>query len=433
MNLESLNEVTNRYRKMNLGFVAKDYEQDEENKIYEEVTDLICKKYGNFIKRDEALSVLKSKGKIYTMDVKKREGFYEYKTGNVGIPHFLRLTPTLMHELVHKLGYLQADESFRQMSNVFKEAGTELVSATSLSDKECRILIFKGVYSKFHEKTESNYLNVNLVNQINQAIGGNTLEKSIVTGKDYFKQAIIDRWGEGCYVNLEKNIEDIAKEEEKYWNLYEYISEDDKLEAESKLRKHIFSVQDTILKAEFDRRFEEVDSRDSAIEFLRSLKDFETNRIRVLDEDSSDRLFKDPGFEEIYNKYKFQLEKKYDNINIIYFESEWKGNYPSKRFVDEVSDEEKRQILVLASEQKKRAKQENRLSNLFRRLFSKQRRLKDINQNNEVANKNPKYESSYKVDSLKRPHNKFGEQNRILNDKSNNKNAKEKQDITLDI
>jgi hypothetical protein len=66
------------------------------------------------------------------------------------------------------------------MNPVFKEAGTEIVSAKSLDDKEGRLLIFNGVYGKAPIKSDSNILSIVLVNQINKALGGNTLEKSII-------------------------------------------------------------------------------------------------------------------------------------------------------------------------------------------------------------------------------------------------------------
>ncbi len=372
-----LESVIKRYKSLSLGYVAKGYTLDEETNIYKEAADLISKKYSDIIKKDDIVDVLSSKGKIFTMVIKKREAFYEYRTGNIGISHFLRLTTDLLHELVHKIGYLQKDETFENMSNVFKEAGTEYVSATSFNDNFARNLIFNGIYAKFPEKTDADFLMICLVNQINQAIGGKNLEKSILKGRDYFKQAIIDRWGEKYYINLEQNITDIAREEERYWLSYEYFSEDEKKNAEEKLKQHIFSVQDTILEAEFNKRFKDIRNKNDSITFLEELKSFELNRVRERRKVNGINKYIDDGFESIFSNYRNNLEAKYGALGINFDEDSWSKLFTQKKMETEVTDEEKREVYLLATDLKKRLKKRNPISRFFQNIFGTETNLID--------------------------------------------------------
>lgn len=372
---EDIKAIAKRYRILSLGKIAKIYSLEEEVQIYEKVAELIFQRYGNIIERQDVIDILASMGHIFTMVVKDREAFYEYKTGNIGISHYLRLSKDLLHELVHKLGYLQEDESFKNMSNVFKEAGTEYVSATTLNSNFSRILIFDNVYAKFPEKTDADFLLVCLTNQINQAIGGQKLEQSILKGRDYFKQAIIDRWGEKYYINLEQNLVDLAREERKYWLSYEYFSEEEKENSESDIKKHIYSIQDTILQAEFNKRFEEIENAEAATTFLKELKEFETNRIRERELVDGEDKYVDHGFLDIFSNYKNSLEEKYGTLPVNFEEDEWSKKFIGRKTEEEVSEEEKREIYLMAIELQNKFRKENVMTRLLRNVFNSQSTL----------------------------------------------------------
>lgn len=384
-----IESIGKRYKTLSLGYVAKGYSLNEEKDIYNEAAELISKKYGDIINKNDIVDILSSKGRIITMVIKNREAFYEYRTGNIAIPHFLRLTTDLLHELVHKIGYLQKDTSFDNMNNVFKEVGTEYVSATSFSDGFSRTLIFDGVYGRFPEKTDAEFLTMCLVNQINQVVGGKTLEKSILEGKDYFKQAIIERWGEKYYINLEQNISDIAREERKYWSSYKYFSEEEKIDASNELKKHMYSIQDTILELEFSRRFREITDLNSAQKFLKDLKEFEENRARERIKKENENRYKDSKFEEVFSDFKEKLESQYGKLNIEYDESEWSKKYPKKIIKDEISEDERNDVLVLASEFKKHMKKPSAIKQFFQKVFNVQKKL--VDENNTVDKKINKY------------------------------------------
>lgn len=392
MDNSSLERISKRYRALFFGDVAKGYTDIEESIVYREVANLISAKYGDIISKEEIESILASKGKIFTMVVKNRVAFYEYQTGNIGIPHFLRLTTTLCHELVHKLGYLQKDSTFSDMNPVFKEAGTEFVSATSLDDKFGRILIFNGVYGKFPEKTDEEYLSIALVNQLNQALGGKSLERSILRGHDYFKEEIIKRWGNDYYVHFSENIKDIARIESEYWKEYRDLDEDEKTTIETDLKHRIADFQDTIIDVEFGSRVQNVKTREEAESFLKELKEFGMNRIRYSRSSlEGKREYYDPNFVDIFEHFKQNLEVDFGNIDIQYDEFEWVKRFPKKEIIKEVSEQEADEVYLLARDVRKSIKASKGLAAFISKVF------KDKGSDNKVLLSRPieKYTLNY--------------------------------------
>jgi hypothetical protein len=368
--VDNLERISKRYRALSLGDVAKGYTSVEEATIYSEVADLISARYGDIISKDEIEKVLASKGRIYTMVVKNRVAFYEYRTGNIGIPHFLRLTPTLCHELVHKIGYLSKDDTFTNMNPQFKEAGTEIVAATAQDENYGRILIFNGVYGKFPQKTDVDFLSIALVNQINQVLGGKKLEKSILKGHDYFKEEIIKRWGEEQYVYLSENIKDIARIEAEYWNEFNNLSDEQKTIYEMDLSHRIADFQDTIIDIEFGSRVNNVKSKEEAEKFLNDLIEFGYNRVRFYREDSDgNRELFDPNFMEIFNDFKEYLELDYGSMDVEYDESNWREKYPKKEIIKDVSDEELDEVYLLSRDVKKDIKASKGLAAFINKMF----------------------------------------------------------------
>ena len=365
-----LERIAKRYRALFFGDVAKGYTDIEESIVYRQAANLISAKYGDIISRDEVENILSSKGRIYTMVVKNRVAFYEYQTGNIGIPHFLRLTTTLCHELVHKLGYLRKDNSFSEMNPVFKEAGTELVSATSLDDNYGRILIFNGVYGKFPEKTDEEFLSIALVNQLNQALGGRTLEKSILRGHDYFKEEMIKRWGNDYYVHFSENVKDIARIESEYWREYRDLDDDEKITIETDLKHRIADFQDTIIDVEFGSRVQNVKTKEDAEKFLSDLKEFGYNRVRHSTTSPEGRKeYYDPNFLEIFEHFKYNLEADYGSIDVEYDEFEWVKKYPKKEIIREVSEQEADEVYLLSRDVRKNLKTSKGLAKLIHKVF----------------------------------------------------------------
>lgn len=344
---EDVVQDAKRYKKMKWGYLAKAYSKDEENVFYKEISKNIFKKYGDLISEKEAFEILSKRGKIYTIDPKNIKGFYELKTGNIGIPHFLnRITTTLLHECVHKIGFEKNDVSFRNMSPVFKEAGTELVTSRTMDDKEGKEFLFGNVWSKLPCKVDDSFLSVCIVNQLNEAVGDNLLEKSILQGKDFFKPAIIKKYGENKYVFLKEKLEDLVREEKRYWGMYSYYSDDEKSEEENKMFQEVKLLEDFILKAEFDDRINNVVDHKSGLDFLESLKSFGLNRSKTKEVDENGEIvFSDDSFSKYFFDCKGMIENKFGKTNVNFDENEWQHLYENKETLNEVSDEEKREVL----------------------------------------------------------------------------------------
>lgn len=367
----SINQIAKKYRILSFGDVAKGYSLEEEYKIYEEVATLVSRKYGKFISKEEIQEILASKGRIFSMRVKGRTAFYEYATANIGIPHFLRLTTTLCHELIHKIGYLRKDKTFIDMNPEFKEAGTEFVSATSMDDKFGRIVIFEGVYGKFPNKTDVKFLSIALVNQINQALGNQTLEKSILLGHDYFKEEIIKKWGEEYYIFFSENIKDIARIEKRYWKDYYNLEEKEKISYQEDLKKRITDFQDTIVDVEYRKRIKNIKSKKEAVKFLEEFKNFGFNRIRhlVMTNDKKSE-YVDTNFSNVFQEFKEILEQSYGNLDITYDDTEWQKKYQKKELIDEVTEQEADEIYFMARDLRKKLKANNGISGLISKLFN---------------------------------------------------------------
>lgn len=368
----SLEKTMRRYQMYSFGDIAKAYTIEEESIIYRQVASLVSAKYGDIISRSEVENILKSKGNIYTMVVKNRLAFYEIESGNVGIPHFLRLTSTLNHELIHKIGFLQSDKTFKEMNPVFKEAGTEIVSATSLDDSFGRLFIFNGVYGKFPEKADDSFLSIAITNQINQALGGNSLEKSILKGHDYFKEEIIKKWGKDYYTFLTEKVNDLERVESKYWKEYKGLDDEEKAMYEDDMKHRIALIQDTILELGFGSRVSEIKSKEAAENFLNEVKEFGLNRVRHARYTSDGkREYFDPGFKETFEDYKYLLEADFGKLETTYTDASWLKSFPKKEILKEISEEESDEIYILARNLKKMSKANRGVSSIFKKIFGK--------------------------------------------------------------
>lgn len=415
---EKIEDVLYRYRKKGYGDIAKFYSIQEEQEVYKKGAQILSKKYGDIISKEEIYEILSRRGRIYTMKLNNRMAFFEIKTANIGIPHFLdRFTETLLHELVHKLGFEECDESFKNMSQVFKEAGTEIVAGEALSNNTYgREVIFRKTFSKYPEKVDDSFLEVCLVNQINTAIGGKNLEKSILKGRDYFKPAIIEQWGEETYVFLKENIEDLSRMENKFWKDYEFFSEDERCSKEDELRKRIYLIQDTILESEFNKRFSKITSKSEADKFLKELLEFEENRVRIKETSDDEKIFfKDLSFIEYFNKYKNELQKKYGNIDLEFDESAWQKKYKNKKILNEVTEDEKTEVALMALEFRKKYKKRGAISQFFDKLFKKPQKLLEQQKDEKFMNKEFK---QYKVEKLPQYEETDKRENKSLEDRS---------------
>ena len=161
---EDISETAKRYRKMHWGYIAKIYSKSEEEIYYKQAANLLYKKYSHIISEEEIFDVLSKRGNIYTMYIiNDQNAFYEFKTGNIMISHFLdRMTQTLLHEMTHKLGFGRQNEEFNKMSVIFNEAGVELVSAKAIDKKEKIEFLFHNASAKMPNQISDSFISVAL-------------------------------------------------------------------------------------------------------------------------------------------------------------------------------------------------------------------------------------------------------------------------------
>lgn len=387
MNYEEISELTKRYRINNLGLIAKIYSVEEKMKIYKKVSEIIAKKYGDIIGKDEIFDILSSRGELLTAYITRPEtrAFYHANTGNIIIQDILdeknEIGPTLMHEMVHKIGFEKKDPDFMNM--VFNESGTEFVAANSLSKEENKDYLFDKLWCIFPQNVDMAFLEICLVNQLNIAVGGNTLEKSILTGKDVFADAIIKKYGELKYVYFKENIKDLALEDNKYWKSYHSLSENERYKKTIEISDKIIKIQNEILENEFDMRLNLVKSDDDARKFLEDLKFLGDNRAKKCISNKNNK-FTDESFKRYFDRYKAELGKNYSLKDINYSEEEWGKKYKTKKSViKENTDDENKTIWLMANEFKRQYKKRGKFLKFLDGLFTKDKKLIDISHEDE--------------------------------------------------
>ena len=190
------------------------------------------------------------------------------------------------------------------------------------------------------------------------------MKKALVTGANGFVGSALVR------ELLKENIEDLIRDEDKYWFDYANISDDKKIEIETKLKQKIFLIQNTIMDLGFNSKVEKIDSLEEGIEFLNKLKEFGLNRIRIAEiKSDGNKEFKDPEFKEYFQKVKKSLEEKFGSMDIEYDDNEWKIKNPLQKMTCEVTDEEKDEIFILSSIFRKNNKRQGKLAKLFKKLL----------------------------------------------------------------
>ena len=184
------------YHKLGFGDIAKSYSVEEENKFYSLVISKLAKKYPKFVNYKEAYDLLKDNGQIFTISTIGKKGFYDEERNIIGIRHFLnRLTTTIFHEIVHKLSYLIGKGEITKLPEVYKEAGTEYITAETLKTRTTRACVFSNIWGKFPNTISSYYLDYIFVRQLNTIIGGEALEETILKGNLTFENKLKEQIG----------------------------------------------------------------------------------------------------------------------------------------------------------------------------------------------------------------------------------------------
>lgn len=317
---KNIDLLAEQYRINRIGYIACNYTKEQEEAVYLAASKILSSKYPNLATRDDIYETLNTKGNIYTIYKYKgdpKSGLLDNgKNCNVLIPYFLkRMTENLLHELTHKIGFIKADDSFLLMNREIRECGTELVASSALSVKDARYFVLPGIAGKYPEHANSGLLEFSLVNQLNTLVGNDKLEKSILQGHDYFKEAIIQKYGAAFYEEVASRISFIENQKMKFYDLYSSLGEDNKKVADMSkdLTNEVLEFQDDILRMELDSRFGKVSSAEEGKRFLEELNFFGRNRLQV---QSPDGTFEDKRLEGIFNVYKAKIEQTYGTVEV---------------------------------------------------------------------------------------------------------------------
>lgn len=277
------------------------------------------------------------------------------------------------------------------MKPVFLETGAELVASSALSTKQGIAGVLPGFWGKFPEQAKTDLLGLSLTSQLNMLVGGENLEKSILYGKDYFKGAIIDKYGEENYVYLSEQINDISIQESDYLAQYLILGEEGVENLRTAIIDKAIRIQDYMLELEFDKKMQSVDSLESGKKFLTELLEFGSNRLKKLytneTQDGSENIvFEDASLRKHFEDYKAVIESNFGKTNVDYAESNL-VELPVNDVSGKISDDEQMEVeqMAMAFERisKNRLRQANKgkIASFVDKIFGKKQELLPPNRN----------------------------------------------------
>ena len=367
-------EATKFLESIKYGTVVMAYPISLENDIYRYVSKIIYGKYPQYTNEDEIFKILSSYGHIYTAKIRDGLGcgLYHINSASILLYSFLnKLNENLLHELVHKLGYLQFNEDFYNMSKIYIEAGTDLITNTILEKPLCREVILGKIWTR-SVGVQPRYLSeVSLINQLNKALGNDVLERSILQGKDYIQANLEETIGKDKARLLYTKFTDILRLENLYWT-----GKKRELD-ELKIYDKICDFQEILLREIWDKRIKGAKSRQEAEIILNELMNFSDYRVRY-----GIPIQKDDLFKKYFEEKKQFLEEKFNSEFIIQDITDiWQERYPvillDKSELDEEKNE-KSKIDIMAKKKKQESK------SFFSRFISSKNRKKELNNNTQV-------------------------------------------------
>lgn len=355
-------ELYKFFKLANIGEIVMSYPTSLERSVYEYVASLLEKKYPQYCDRKEIVDVLSSYGNIYTAKISKNmgSGVYHLTSSNILIYSFLnKLNESVVHEIIHKLGYLGFNDEFYKMPLILLEPGTELVANTILEKPVCKELLVGKLWGRSVGVESSYLIETVLVNQLNIACGNNTLERSIISGRNYIEPEIEKLIGRDKYLVLKAQMEDISRLEKQCWGNHR----NKKMERE--VSSKVLSFQNDLLTEIFDLKMDKITTEKEAREMLQELMEFSDYRVK-----SESLNYEDEFFVRYFNQKKRELEEKFNfSIEIEDLSKTWEARYPIIKPDKETlkrSEKEKIQIKEMAEK-----RQGRRHKRFFKRLFSK--------------------------------------------------------------
>ena len=356
-------ELTVLYHKMGLGDIAQTYTREQEKPYYTFVCKKIENRYPNLVSAKELEELISNNGRIVSIGSVVKNGFYDSRRNITAIGHYLnRISTYLVHEFVHKISFFMSKGKIENLPNVYKEAGTELVSTESTKTKDTVGYIFGNVWAKMPNTITDYYLEYSLVNQLNFLAGNEAMERTILCGENCFEDRLKEIFGEKGYQSITDVISRIAENFREY-SVYHRINSKSKNEKlKESLLEDIDSVQTIILRKGFDDRISKVQNIEEANELLDSLLVFSDSRMRR----KTQKGFSDIEFHNYFKNVKQLLSQRFNGYEFEqkFDASDWKNRFTELKDIVQITSEEKDKLI---SEGKKKYKEYkgNFWSNLF--------------------------------------------------------------------
>lgn len=392
---QDIEEKKRYFQKNNYGIIVKSYPFEFERLIYEKIAKLISRKYPEFVDEVDIINTLSSAGSIYTMKVSKLHGhgFYHMNSADIGVYSYLdKISEELLHEVIHKLGFLKFNPEFYDMDTIYKDAGTELVTNKVLGTPECKECIVRGVWAKSYGPDQEYFFQTVLVNQINQIMGENTLEKSILQGTNDFQRTMDVVFGEEFSKTLLKRIKELIAYENEYWN--NHLKNGNDALRERKIAKLITRFQDDLLHARFDRELDLIQDKDAAEAILHELIAFSDYRVKTKSVEDGGIYFRDEEFKKYFSKCKKKLEKRFETeLDVQYDELKWGEEHPVLYVPDFIRERVEKEKGTINREARHRTSNKKFISILPRKSKLQETKREDVSTDGWIQ----KVEISYKT------------------------------------
>lgn len=349
------------YTASGLAIIANGYPNEFERDVYECLARLLVGKSFVSAKSDEIVERLSSHGRLYSAKMLKKneQAFYHLTSANILVySMFSKLDRKIVHELIHKLGYMTFDQEFYDMPEILIESGTEIVTNKILNQPVCRENIEGDFWGRCVGVQPAYFLESFFVTQLNKVVGNELLEKSIVDGKNDIEPEMIRLFGKENYTYFLEKIKDACMLEKKLGLIF-YCKD------KKAFLEQLNMLQNEILEIGFDAKYDRIQTKDEAEKYLEELMLFSDYRLKCREKDWKDDFFYeyyDGKAKELTNKYKFSSkvediqESWFDRIPCIMMDENEQDFYAkNKKRVDELiakSKKSRKKFLSLPKKKK---------------------------------------------------------------------------------
>lgn len=361
------------YKTSGSAIIVNGYPKEFERDVYECFARLLVGKSFVNIKSDDLIERLSSYGRLYSAKMLKKneQAFYHLTSANVLVySMFSKLDRKIVHELIHKLGYMAFDQDFYDMPEILIESGTEIVTNRILNQPVCRENIEGDFWGRCVGVQPAYLLESFFVTQLNKAEGNELLEKSIVDGKNHIEPEMIRLFGKENYTYFLEKIKDVCMLEKKLGLIF-YCKD------KKAFLEQLNMLQNEILEIGFDAKYNRIQNKNEAEKYLKELMLFSDYRLKSRKKDWKDDFFNeyyDEKVKELTKEYKFNFkvediqESWFDRIPCIMMDENEQDFYAkNKKKIDElVAKSKKSKIKFLKLPRKKKIPELGQNNSLYR-------------------------------------------------------------------